>query len=73
MTDAVIFEKIIGLEAATVITLNKEMEDFVKIVKSLEECGVLIKDGSKNIKYEANEEKSEFLRKLLGAFIREVL
>ena len=55
------------------ITLNKEMEDFVKIVKSLEECGVLIKDGSKNIKYEANEEKSEFLRKLLGAFIREVL
>ena len=49
------------------------MEDFVKIVKSLEESRVLIKDGSKKIKYEAKEEKSEFLRKLLGGFIRKVL
>ena len=38
----------------------------MKIIKSLEESGLLIKGVSKTIKYEAKEQKGGFLRILLG-------
>ena len=37
VTDAVIQKKILGSETTTLIISNKEMEDIMKIVKSLEE------------------------------------
>ena len=38
----------------------------MKIVKSLEDCGLLIKSVSETIKDEAKEQKEEFLSFLLG-------
>ena len=42
------------------------MNDIMKIVKSLEESGFLIKGVSKTIKNEAKEQKGGFLSMLLG-------
>ena len=42
------------------------MNDILKIVKSLEESGLLIKGVSETIKNEAKEEKGGFLEMLLG-------
>ena len=50
----------------TLIILNEEMDYIMKIVKSLEESGLLIKGVSQTIKYEAKERKGEFLGMLLG-------
>ena len=41
------------------------MNDVMKIIKSLEEYGLLIKDVSKTIKNEAKERKGGFLSMLL--------
>ena len=41
------------------------MDDIMKIVKSLEGCGLLIKGVSKSIKNEVNEQKGGFLSMLL--------
>ena len=43
------------------------MKDIKKIVKSLEECGLMIKGVSKTIKNEAKEQKGGFLGMLLGS------
>ena len=37
----------------TLIISNEVISDIIKIVKSLEECGLLIKGVSKTIKYKA--------------------
>ena len=50
----------------TLIISNKEMNDIMKIVKSLKESGLLIKDVSETIKSEAKEQKGGFLGMLLG-------
>ena len=42
------------------------MNDIIKIVKSLEESGLFIKDVSETIKNEEKEQKGWFLRMLLG-------
>ena len=42
------------------------MNGIVKIVKSLEESGLLIKGSSKTIKSESKEQKGGFLGMLLG-------
>ena len=49
----------------TLTISNEEMNDIMKIVKSLEESGLLIKGVSETIKSEAKEQKGEFLRMLL--------
>ena len=41
------------------------MHDIMKIIKSLEESGLLIKDVSETIKNEGKEQKGEFLGMLL--------
>ena len=50
----------------TLIISNKEMNDIVKIIKSLEESNLLIKGVSKIIQNEAKEQKGGFLGMLLG-------
>ena len=50
----------------TLIISNDVMNDVMKIVKSLEESGLLIEDVSKTIKNEAKEQKRGFLSMLLG-------
>ena len=42
------------------------MDDILKIVKSLEDSGVLVKDVSKTIQNEAKEQSGGFLSMLLG-------
>ena len=50
----------------TLIISNEEMNDIMKIVKSLEESGLLIKGVSQTIKNETKEQKGLFLGMLLG-------
>ena len=49
-TDAAIHKKLFGSGFTTLIISNEEMEDIMKIVKSLEESGSLIKGISEKIK-----------------------
>ena len=42
------------------------MKDIIKIVKPLEDSGLLLKGVSKTIQHEAKEHKGGFLSKLLG-------
>ena len=46
-----------GFGVTTLENLNEEMNDIIKIVKSLEESGFLIKGVSETIKKEAKEQK----------------
>ena len=65
--DAGIHKKILGsAHYATLIISNHEMEDILKIVKSLEDSGLLLKGISETIKNEAKEQKGGFLSILLG-------
>ena len=55
------------------IISNKEVDDIMKIVKSLKESGLLIKGVSKTVKNEAKEQKGGFLRMLLGTLAANLL
>ena len=50
----------------TWIISNKEMNDIMKKIKSLEESGPLIKGVTETIKNEAKEQKGRLLNMLLG-------
>ena len=50
----------------TLVISNEELGDTMKIVKSLDESGLLIKGVIETIKNEAKEEKGGFLGILLG-------
>ena len=65
--DAGIHKKILGSgHNTTVIVSNDEMEDILKIVKSLEDSGILLKGVSETIKNESKEQRGGFLSMLLG-------
>ena len=64
--DAGIHKKIQGSGTTTLIISDEEMEYIMKIVKSLEDSGLLLKGVSETIQNEAKEQKSGFLRMLLG-------
>ena len=69
-TDAAIHKKMLGSGTTTIIISNEEMNDIMKIIKSLEESGLLIKGVSELIKNEAKEQKGTLLGTLgasLGA------
>ena len=69
-TDAVIHKIMFGSSATTLIISNEGMKNIMKIVKSLEESGLLLKGVSKTIKNEAKEQKRRFpgmLLETLGA------
>ena len=71
--DAAIQKEIYGSSTTALITSNEEMEDIMKIVKSLEESGLLIKGVSETIKNEAKEQKGGFLPMLLGTLAASIL
>ena len=50
----------------TLIVSNEEINDIMKVIKSLEESGLLIKGVSETIKNEAKEKKGGLLIMLLG-------
>ena len=50
----------------TLIISNEEIDDIMKIVKSLEDIGLTIQRFSKAIKNEAREQKERFFSMLLG-------
>ena len=66
--DAGIHKKILGSghNDTTLIISNDGMDDILKIVKSLEDCGVLLKGVSETIQHEAKEQRGGFLSMLLG-------
>ena len=59
-------KKIHGSGATTLIILNEEMNDIMKIVQSLEDSNILLKGVTKTIEKESKEQKGRFLSMLLG-------
>ena len=66
--DAGIHKKILGSghNNTTLIISNDEMDDMLKIVKSLKDSGVLLKGVSETIQNEAKEQRGGFLSMLLS-------
>ena len=64
--DGSIKKKMLGSGTTTLIISNDEMDDILKIVKSLEDSGVLLKGVSETIQHEAKEQRGGFLSMLLG-------
>ena len=67
--DVGIHKKILGSghnNNTTLIISNDEMDDILKIVKSLEDSGILLKGVSETIQNEAKEQRGGFLSMLLG-------
>ena len=55
-----------GSDVTTLIISNEKINDIIKVVTSLEESGLLIKDVNETIKNEAKKVKGVFLSTLLG-------
>ena len=62
-----------GPGKTTLIVLTKEMNDIMKIVKSLEESGLLIKQVIEIIKNVPKEQKGRFLGMLLRTLAANLL
>ena len=56
----------LGSGTTTLIISNDEMNDILKIVKSLENAGLLLKGVSETVQHEAKEQRGGFLSMLLG-------
>ena len=69
--DAGIHKKILrsGNNTTTLIISNDEMGDIMKMFKSLENSGLLLKRFSERIQNEAKEQKVGFLSMLLGTLV----
>ena len=63
--DGSIKKKMLGSGTTTLIISNNEM-NIIKIVKSLEDSGVILKGVSETIQHEAKEQRGRFLSMLLG-------
>ena len=59
-------KKKLGSGTATLTISNDEMEYIIKIVKFLEDSGLLLKGVSETIQNEAKEDKRGFLTIILG-------
>ena len=70
-TNAAIQKKIYGSGTTTAIISNEKMEDIMKIVKSLEESGLLTKVIGETI--ENKDQKGGFLPILLGTLAVSIL
>ena len=64
--DGSIKKKMLGSGTTTLIISNDEMDDIFKIVKSLEDSGLLLKGVSEKIQHEAKEQIGGFISMLLG-------
>ena len=75
--DAGIHKKILGSgndhNSTILIISNNEMDDILKIIKSLEDSGVLLKGVSETIQNEAKEQRGGFLSMLLGTLAASLL
>ena len=66
-TDSAINKKILGSgNHTTLIFSNDDMQDLLKIVKSLEDSGILLDGITETLKNEVKEQKGDFLSMLLG-------
>ena len=63
-------KEMFGSGKITLIISNEEMNNTIKIVKSLEESGLLIKGASETIKNKAKEQKREFFSMLVGTLVQ---
>ena len=68
-----LFKKNYRSDTRTLIISNEKMEDIMKIVKSLEESGALIKGISETIENETKEQKRGLLPILLGTLAASIL
>ena len=59
-------KKILGSRNTTLIISNDKIEDIIKIVKSLEYSGLLLKGVTKTVQIEVKEQKGGYLSMLLG-------
>ena len=68
--DAGVQKKVLGSGSApkvtTLIISNEDMNDIIKITKSLEDLGILLKGVTKTIRNETKEQKGGFLSMLLS-------
>ena len=65
--DAGIHKKILGSgNMTTLIISNDEIHDIIKIVKSLEDSGLLLKGVTETVQNEVKEQKGGFISMLLG-------
>ena len=65
--DAGIHKKVLGSgKNTTLIISNKDIDDLIKIVKSLEDSGLLLKGVTESVQNEVKEQKGGFLSMLLG-------
>ena len=72
--DAEIHKKILGSGNMTILIIsNGEIEDIIKIVKSLEYSGLLLKGVTETIRNKVKEQKRGFLSMLLGTFCPSLL
>ena len=72
--DAAIQKKLFGSRTTALILSSEEMEEIMKIVKLLEESGLLIKGISETIRNEAKEQKGgALLSVILGTLAASVL
>ena len=62
----VYIKKILGSGATTQIISNDEMDNLIKIVKSVENNGILIKGVTETVQNKIKEQKGGFLSMLLG-------
>ena len=60
--DAGIHEKILGSGGhTTLIISNKDMDDLIEIVKSLEDSGLLLKGVTESVQNEVKNKEADFL------------
>ena len=75
--DGSIKKKMLGSGTTTSIISNDEMDDILRIVKSLEDSNVLLKGVSETTQHEAKERRIGFLSMLLGtlgaSLLRDIL
>ena len=64
--DAVIHKKILGSGNTTLLISNKDIEDLIKMVKSLEDYELLLNGVTESVKNEVKEQRGGFLSMLLG-------
>ena len=62
-----------GSGNTTLIISNNEIEDLIKIVKSLEDSGLLLKGVTELVQNEVKEQKGGFLSMLLGTLVASLL
>ena len=63
-------KKILGSgqnNTTTLIISNNEINDIIKIIKSLEDSGLLLKGVAETVQNEIKEQRGGFLRMLFGA------